>query len=395
MTIPKIDIQSRARIAALVAAAGVTALAACSRGESAEAAAGTAPAVAVSAQNVTLVLSDTLSTGPALSGTLTPEREAQVRAEAAGSVLRIDVEPGQQVSDGASLARIEDDAVSDAVLSARSALAAAESNHEIATREVERAGTLLAAGAIAERDAESARRQLDAARSQLAGARAQLAAAEKQLSGTRVRAPFAGVVSERRVSVGDVVSPGAPLFTVVDPRSMRYEASVPAERLGEVRVGAPVHFAVSGYPGRTFVGRVTRVNPVADPSTRQVRLIVSVPNEGGRLVGGLYAEGRVDADRRVALVAPMAAVDQRGVTPAVYRVRNGVVEQVPVEVLLRDEATERVALAGALAAGDTLLVGAAQGITPGTPVRVSQPGSAPGDTARRAAPAASPPLARR
>ncbi|HEY0970780.1 MAG TPA: efflux RND transporter periplasmic adaptor subunit, partial [Gemmatimonadales bacterium] len=245
-------------------------------------------------------------------------------------------------------------------------------------------------GAIAERDAESARRQLDAALSQLASARAQLAAAQKQLSGTRVQAPFAGVVSERRVSVGDVVAPGAPLFTVVDPRSMRYEASVPAERLGEVRVGAPVHFAVSGYPGRTFVGRVTRVNPVADPSTRQVRLIVSVPNEGGRLVGGLFAEGRVDAERRVALVAPMAAVDQRGVTPSVYRVRNGVVEQVPVEVLLRDEATERVALEGALAAGDTLLVGAAQGITPGTPVRISQPGSTPADTspASRAAPLA-------
>ncbi|HEY0972273.1 MAG TPA: hypothetical protein VGE02_14990, partial [Gemmatimonadales bacterium] len=138
MTGMKIDTRSRARGAALLAAAGAIALAACNRGESAAVAAETTPAVAVSAQNVALVLRDTLSTGPALSGTLTPEREAQVRAEAAGSVLRIDVEPGQQVAGGASLARIEDDAVSDAVLSARTALAAAESNHEIAKREVER-----------------------------------------------------------------------------------------------------------------------------------------------------------------------------------------------------------------------------------------------------------------
>ena len=371
-------IPSRARGLTAAAIAATLSLAACTGtpDAAADTTASTPAPVTVGHENIAILREDTLRTGPAVSGTLAPEREAQVRAEASGSVLRISAEPGQRVGAGATLAQIEDDAVADAVLSARSVVAAAETSIELANREVERAGTLLAAGAIAEREAESARRQQDAARSQVAAARAQLASAQKQFAGTRVQAPFAGVVSDRQVSVGDVVAPGAPLFTVVDPSSMRYEASVPAERMGEVRVGAPVLFTVNGYPGRTFEGRVTRVNPVADPSTRQVRLIVSVPNQGGQLVGGLFAEGRVSAERRVALLAPAGALDERGVAPGVFRLRNGVVERVPVEVLLRDDGSERVALAGALAAGDTLLTGAAQGITPGTPVRVNQPGDA-------------------
>ena len=377
-----------ASVAALAAAAT---LGACGKQEAAASAAAERPApVTVGAENVAILAEDTIETGPAVSGTLTPEREAQVRAEAGGSVLRVGAEAGQRVSAGALLAQIEEKAGGDAVLSARTAVASAQSSFDLAQRESERAATLLAAGAIAERDAEAARRSLDGARAQLEAARAQLSAAQQQLSGTRATAPFAGVVSARLVSAGDVVAPGSALFTVVDPGSMRYEASVPAEQLAGVRVGAPVRFAVNGYPGRTFEGRVTRVNPVADPTTRQVRLLVSVANESGALVGGLFAEGRIASERRTGLVAPAGAVDERGVGPAVFRLKGGVVERVPVEVTLRDAQTDRVALAGPLAAGDTLLTGAAQGITAGTPVRIGQPS----DTTRTARPVAPRPVAR-
>src|SRR5690606_2853960 len=199
----------------------------------------------------------------------------------------------------------------------------------------------------------------DAANSQLANARAQLAAAEKALDATLVTAPFSGIVSDRSVNAGDVVTPGTALYTIVEPSTMRYEASVPAEQLGDVRVGAPVRFQVSGYPERTFDGRITRVNPVADPSTRRVRLLVSVSNSGGQLVGGLFAEGRVASRSVEALVVPDAAIDQRGVMPVVYRVDGGKVERVPVTLGLRDQQTERVQIEGGVAAGDTPLTGAA------------------------------------
>jgi membrane fusion protein, multidrug efflux system len=158
----------------------------------------------------------------------------------------------------------------------------------------------------------------------------------------------------------------------VDPRSMRYEASVPASDLASIRVGAPVTFTATGYPGRTFEGRITRVNPSADPATGQVRITVSVSNAGS-LVAGLFAEGRVAAQSHDGLTVPVNAVDQRSVKPTVVRLSQGIAQRVEVELGIRDDDRSRVEIVKGVGAGDTLLVGAAVGISPGTPVRVSSP----------------------
>jgi RND family efflux transporter MFP subunit len=162
------------------------------------------------------------------------------------------------------------------------------------------------------------------------------------------------------------------MFTIVDPSSMRLEASVPSDALTALRIGDPVEFTVNAYRDRTFTGRVERINPTADPATRQVRIYVAIPNTGGRLVAGLFAEGRVATDARTAVVAPRSALDVRGIRPIAVRIKNGRAERVEVELGLEDEATERVEIRQGLAAGDTLLVGAALGVTPGSPVRVKQ-----------------------
>jgi len=366
----------------LLAAAMLTVLAvpAC-RKKDAEAkaeGAGTPTSVVVGRENVTIAARQRIESGPAVSGSLAPEREAQIRAQSGGTVLETAVEAGQRVSQGTLLVRLDDAAVRDMVLSARSAVASAQAGAEVARRNFERSQTLLTAGAIAERDAESARQQNTAAQASLANARAQLANAEKQLSNTVVRAPFAGIVGQRAVSSGDVVSIGGLLMTVVDPTSMRLEASVPAEQLASIRVGAPVRFRVSGYGDRQFEGRITRVSPVADPATRQVPIIASIPNSGNTLVGGLFAEGRVASDAHEGIVVPLNAVDQRGVAPQVLRLRSGRAERVTVELGLQDAAAETVEVRTGLTVGDTLLAGAAQGITPGTVVKV-------GDVVDRAA----------
>jgi RND family efflux transporter MFP subunit len=336
-------------------------------------AAGADAAITVGPENVVVVERAPISSGPTLSGSLTPERSASIRAEVGGTVTAVYAEAGQPVQRGRTLARVETSGIAEQAASARAGVASARSNYELARRNAERAERLLAAGAIASRDAEQARTQADAARSQVSAAQAQFAQAQRQLGSATATAPFSGIVGTRSVSVGDVVAPGAALYTVVDPSSMQLTGNVPADQLGQVRVGAPVTFSVTGYPGRDFTGRIIRIAPVADPTTRQVQVIAAVPNAGNRLVGGLFAQGRVASETRDALVVPADAVDQRGVRPQVVRVRAGRAEPVPVEIGLRDEASERVEVRGAVAAGDTLLRGAAQGLTAGTLVRVSTP----------------------
>jgi membrane fusion protein (multidrug efflux system) len=338
--------------------------------------------VLVGPEAIAVAARTTLSTGPELSGTLVAERTAQIRAEVPGSVVQVLVDPGARVTKGMSLAKIDDRAINDLYLSARSGLTAAQTSADIAVRELDRATKLAGAGAISDRDVENARRANLAAMSMLDDAKARLASAQKQLDATNVLSPYDGVVSERAVNPGDVVAPGAPLFTVVDPATMRLEAAVPAEELSQVRVGAPVRFSVTGYPNRTFEGRVSNVNPAADPQTRQVRLFVRIPNAGNQLVAGLFASGRVATESRETLTIPAAAVDLRGLSPMIVRLRNGLTERGDVTLGARDEATERVEILSGLQAGDTVLVGAALGISAGTPLKVNVPSDQPRDTTK-------------
>ena len=329
-----------------------------------------APTVNVGPENLAIVEQTTLSTGPSLSGQLTAEKTASIRAEVAASVLNVLHEQGARVEKGASLAKLDDAAIRDMWLSARSGVTAAQTSADQAQRELQRAERLLAAGAIADRDMEAARNGNITAQALLADAKARLSAAQKQLDATEVKAPFAGTVAERHVSAGDVVAPGMPLFTVVDPATMRLEAAVPAANLADVRVGMRARFTVTGY-STPFEGRITAVNPAADPATGQVRIYASIPNSGGQLVSGLFAQGRVATETRRALSAPVNAVDQRALKPFVVRLKGGRTERVEVAIGVRDEERERVELVGNVAAGDTLLLGAAQGITAGTIVRVT------------------------
>ncbi|CAN5149025.1 nodulation protein NolF [soil metagenome] len=366
-----------------VALAVLFTAAACSRGGAEPTADNANAAVYVGSENLAVADSGRLETGPLISGSLAAEQQATVRAQVGGAVLAVAVREGDAVRRGQLLARLEQSAMGDTRLSAAAAVASARVALQDATRNADRSRTLSAAGAISQQQLEQSESAVSAARAQLSAAQAQLANANEALGDTRVTAPISGVVSQRAVNPGDVVQPGAALVTIVDPGSMQLEAAVPSEQLGSIRVGAPVDFTVNGYPGRTFSGTVARISPAADPATRQIPLWVSIPNRGGRLVGGLFAEGRISSESQAAVTVPTDAIDPNAIsenaaTADVTRIRGCRAERGTVRLGLRDPATERVAVLGGLASGDTVLTGPAREVTPGTPVRVgSQPASAP------------------
>lgn len=342
--------------------------AACNRDEAAPEAAAAPPPIQVGAESVATVRMEELRTGPLISGQLSAQREATVRAEVSGSVVQAPFEEGQPVRSGAVLARIEARDLNDAVSSAQVGVRSAENALKLAESEARRTETLVAGGALAQRDLENARNAVANAQSQLAAARARASSAQAQLSDTIVRAPITGVVSRKSVNTGDIIAPGAELYTIIDPSSMRLEASVPSEQIGGLKPGLPVVFTVRGYEGQNFSGRIDRISPAADPTTRQVPIFVEIPNVGGRLISGLFAEGRVETEVRRTLVVPGTAIDMAGSAPAVTRLRDGKVERVEVKLGLRDPNSEKVEVVAGLNEGETVLIGAARGITPGTPV---------------------------
>jgi membrane fusion protein (multidrug efflux system) len=350
-------------------------LAAC--GKTADVASSAIPEQIIGPELVALVAQTTITSGPSISGSLVADKTASIRAEVGGRVTAVLVEPGAHVSKDTPLARVDDNAVRETMLGAKSGVTQAQLGADIAKRDQDRAERLLAAGAVAENAVENARRGNLAAQAALEDAKARLANAQRNLDNTTLKAPYDGIVSERQVNAGDIVAPGAPMFTIVDPSTMRLEGSVPADQLGAVRLGANIKFGVTGYPRKSFVGTISNIYPSADPQTKQVRLYARIPNAGSGLVAGLFASGRVASTSHSALAIPMNAVDQRGLKPSVLRLKGGKAEKVEISLGVRDDETENVEVLTGLARGDTVLVGRAQGITVGAPVKVNAPSDKP------------------
>lgn len=323
----------------------------------------------------------TIEAGPLITGALEPAQRAVLAAQSGGSVEWMRAELGDRVRQGQLLLRVQARDLKDTVASSSTALDAAERARELAERQLERTQKLVSSGALAQNELEVAENQLAAAEAQRDQARSALATARERLGGALVRAPFDGVISERQVSQGDVVAPGAPLLTVIDPTSMRLRADVPSRALPLLAVGADVEFRLRGIPDKTFHGSIERVGPAADPATRQIPLLVSLPNPTGQLVAGLFAEGQIAVQREQGLLLPSAALEDTQGRPQVRRLSADRVEIVDVTLGVEDAAGERVQVTSGLAPGDRVLTGAARSLPAGTRVELR---AEPGDSEPRA-----------
>jgi membrane fusion protein, multidrug efflux system len=349
-------------------------VAACGGGEENGAEAAEAPAAApevvLGADDVARAELSRLASAVSLTGSLDPYQVVEVRAQVPGQVSNLRVDRGQAVSRGQVMAVIEAEGIRSQAAGARAGVAAAEAQLALARRQLESARTLYEAGAMSEIDFRGAQTQYEAAQAQLAAARAQAAGAGEQARRATVTAPISGEVSSRQVSEGEAVNPGQALFTVVNTEFLELAGQVPVNQAAQVRAGQPVEFSLAAYPGRTFRGEVARVEPTADPATRQLGVYVRLPNRDRALVGGQFATGRIlSGGETEAVVIPSAALRQQGEQTFVWAIEDGVVARRPVTLGSRDEARGVVAITGGLEAGQQVVV-APGAIQEGTRVRV-------------------------
>ncbi len=354
----------------MVAAAASLALAACGdkSAEAARAEEAAAPAVTLGSADVAQAGRATVTSGVPLSGPLAPKVSVTVGAPLAEQVLDVYVDEGQAVERGQPVARFRDDVLRAAAASARAEVATSRMGVAVAVAESTRAEALFREGAIARRDHDNAMLATESARARFALAEAQAASASDRLETATLRAPVAGVVSEVHAQAGDRVDFGKPVVSLVDNRVLQLEASVEAQWLRELRVGRAVTLTVSQLPGDTITGRVARINPSADPATRQVRIYVDVPNRAGRLVGGLFVSGRaVVAEARDVVTVPPAAVRTEGERQetVVYVVERQIVSRRLVTVGIRDAARGLVEITSGLAPGAVVIVGPVENLTDG------------------------------
>jgi membrane fusion protein (multidrug efflux system) len=331
----------------------------------------TAQAVLVAPTDVVLARAASLEAGIAFTGELAPSEIVQVNSRFDGDIDRVLVREGQAVRRGQPLAVYRPRDVEDRLRAAEAQLLAAEAGLRAAENAEARARRLFEAGAAASSELEAAEAQRTAARAALDQAQAMRNNAQEDAERLDVPSPIAGWVSRVAIHAGDRTLAGDPLFQIVDTDTLELSATVPSEALARVRPGAPIRFRVDAFPGEVFRGEVSRVNPTTEPGTRQLKVYTRVPNPDGRLVGGLFASGRVvDQVRANTTAAPVAVVRKEGSEQVVYRLRAGRAERVAVTLGLVDDELGLCELIGEVAPGDSLLTGILPGLRAGAQVNV-------------------------
>jgi RND family efflux transporter MFP subunit len=306
-------------------------------------------------EDLVTIESNALASGPVITGSVQPERKADMRAEVSAIVLQVLKENGEVVKKGDLLVRLDDTSIRDALSSADEATRAATQSLEQANRMLERNKTLRASGMTSAQALEDAEIRRNNAQSDVAAAKARGVSARQQLHRTEVRAPFDGIVSERKVSNGDTAQIGKELIKVIDPTSMRFEGLVSADKVVSVKVGQPVLFRINGYQGQTFNGKVKRVDPAANAVTRQVEVLVDFAEKAQPRVAGLYAEGRIEAESTSTLMVPDSALVRNGDQTYAWRVKDKVLAKAPVTIGTRDERTGKWQVTAGLSSGDVVM----------------------------------------
>lgn len=349
------------------------ALAACGKGPDAgKKAADMAPLI-VSPEDLHTVRSTALASGPAITGTIQPERRADLRAEIQAIVLQVLKENGDVVKRGDLLVRLDATTIRDSLSSAEASQRAARQAYEQAGRQLERTKTLRGSGMASAQALEDAEVRRNTAQSEFEAAKTRVSLAQQQMQRTEVRAPFDGVVSDRKVSAGDTAQIGKELLKVIDPASMRFEALVSADNVGQVQPGQPVHFRVHGYGEQEFTGKVRRLNPAANPTTRQVEMLVDFVGEKQPRLAGLYAEGHVQTASREGLTLPASAVVRDGDKASAWRLKDNKLQKVALDIAERDVRSGDYVLKAGLAEGDQVIRHPTALLKDNQPVQASAP----------------------
>lgn len=290
-------------VAAVVAALPVAGCGAGRGGKAEEAAAVRATATpAPVAVTATVVEKQRVERTIDFVGTLNANAEASVAAEVDGRVTAIQADLGDLVARGQTLATLDS-----AELEAR--LREAEASLVRRTNDAKRAEQLRGRGVMSQQE-------YDAIASDLGVARARRDLLAIQVANTRIRAPFDGRIAKRKAEVGDYVRTGAPIFVLVADDPLRLRGEVPERFASELAPGQEVRATVEALPGETLRGKLSRISPASNTTSRALAVEALVPNPGGRLKTGFFAKADIltRSDTEAIVVPAEALVSFAGVT---------------------------------------------------------------------------------
>ena len=254
------------------------------------------------------------------SATLEAEADAEVVARASGIVESLSVEEGDTVAQGDVLARLDDDQL-------RIEVSRAKANMDKLTADFARAKQVYAEKIIS-------LEAFDRIRFDLQAAKAAYDLAQLNLKYSVIRAPISGVVSARHIKVGNLVNVNTPAFHIIKFDRLLAVLHVPEREIYKLQKQQTADLSFDAYPGETFTGTVTRINPVVDPGTGTVKVTVEMNDDAQpRLKPGMFGRVLIFYDRHDdTLIIPGEAIVTEDARDAVFVIVAGKATRTPVTV---------------------------------------------------------------
>lgn len=301
------------------------------------------------------------------TGSLAARRDQPVGvAGEGGLVTAVFADQGSWVGQGQVLVRIDRQVQQQQAQQIQAQIQAARADAALAQNELDRSQALVARGFVSRADIDRKTAARDAARARVRVAEAQLGETRARIGRLDVRAPTAGLVLDRTVEVGQVVSAGSPaLFRLARGGEMELVASVAQGDLARMRVGLPVVVTPVGSD-RSFRGQVWQIAPTIDPNTRQGEVRVAVPYDPAIRPGG-FAEAKITSGAVTAPLVPQSAVqsDETGNYVYVVDAQNNVVRR---DIQVGSVSNAGVAIIGGLSGQEQIVLSAAPFLNPGQKV---------------------------
>jgi RND family efflux transporter MFP subunit len=306
-----------------------------------------------------LVQSSGASEVARFDGVVEAVRQTVVAAQVPGAVVSVDVKAGDVVKAGQVLARIDGRTAEQNVAASEAQLQSARATLAVASKEFERQKQLFEKSFTSRASLERAEAQFKATEASVSAQVAQAIAARAQSGYFVVKAPYAGVVSEVPIALGDMAMPGRALLTIYDPAALRVTAAVPQTDIARIVAGEPTRIQIPGAtPGREWLAPASiAVLPTADPTTHTAQVRLDLPAAAGNITPGTFARvlRPLQGTRTTRLHVPARAIVRRAEMTGVYvldgnghpilrQVRLGRARDDTVEVLSGVNAGERVAL---------------------------------------------------
>lgn len=326
-----------------------------------------------------------LSVETELPGTVQAVSQAAVRAKLSAEVKRVLVREGDGVSAGQVVAEFDTAQLRAQLAERTAALESARAHLATAERTRQANAQLVKQNFISQNAFDTADGVYQAQLATVAAARAQLEQTQLQMDDAVVRSPISGLVAKRHVQPGEKVGFDAPLLSIVDLSQLEVQAQASLADITKIQHGMPARVEIEGIAGRSFAGRLERINPSAETGTRMIHLYVSLRNEGSLLKAGMFARVNLTtgAERPVAAL-PISAVRGEGAAAYAWVIAGDRLVRRSITTGLRDERAQLVEIVSGLQSAETVLATKFDNLEDGLSVRVIEPR---GD-ARTAGPAA-------